>query len=129
STARFTPLLKIGYQAPVRRGASPSSSRFAANHSRAQPRICSIALEIAVLGPKICDLGNRCTMRRHGSREVPEPGIFAQDTVGPTARPLRRLLGVRRMGTTLRTWAAVSAARSEERRVGKECRCRWAPGR
>src|SRR5437773_10892762 len=51
-----------------------------------------------------------CTMLKHGSREGPEPGIFAQDTVGPTARPLRRLLGVRRMGTTLRTWAAVSAA-------------------
>src|SRR5205814_10073119 len=99
STARFTPLLKIGYQAPVRRGASPSSSRFAANHSRAQPSICSIAVENAVLGPKTCDLGNRCTMRTHGSRDVPEPGIFAQDTLGPTARLLRTHLGVRRLST------------------------------
>src|SRR5438046_6276274 len=119
------------------------------------------------------------TMLRHCSREVPEPGIFAQDTVGPTARPFRRFLGMRRMSTTLRTWAAVSAAalllagcmvaaagagagggiyftqrggesvvpatvdraaaatatacdqlklrRSEERRVGKECRSRRSP--
>src|SRR5881628_969981 len=51
-----------------------------------------------------------CTMLKHGSREVPEPGIFAQDTVGPTARPFRRFLGMRRLGTTLRTWAVVSAA-------------------
>src|SRR2546430_3706892 len=29
-------------------------------------------------------------MLKHGSREVAEPGIFAQDTVGQTARHLRR---------------------------------------
>src|SRR2546426_8571502 len=51
-----------------------------------------------------------CTMLKHGSREVAEPGIFAQDTVGQTARHLRRYLGMRRTGTPPRTWAAVSAA-------------------
>src|SRR5437899_461092 len=51
-----------------------------------------------------------CTMLKHGSREVAEPGIFAQDTVRQTARHPRRYLGMRRPATPPRAWAAVSAA-------------------
>src|SRR5205085_5817741 len=50
---------------------------------------------------------------------VIETGFFACNFASPRAEKPASLLSINRSGPF--------ATRSEERRVGKECRCRWSP--
>src|SRR5687767_15928744 len=52
-------------------------------------------------------------------------GVTTFRNLGPLQAGLRQLSGISTFGLTLGT--TVVNARSEERRVGKECRARWSP--
>src|SRR2546428_10932472 len=64
----------------------------------------------------------------HASQEIARrdcdgEGVEGLETIGPVAPQLRRLPGARQAGEA----RGLFAERSEERRVGKECRSRWSP--
>src|SRR5262245_26627181 len=59
---------------------------------------------------------------------ISKPFLFALicDVIGPEAA--RDKVGVNSTGLPFNSLAGIEWSRSEERRVGKECKSRWAPG-
>src|SRR5687768_18305812 len=82
--------------------------------------------DVAVTGVQTCALPIWSAAPRRGAARPPRPRR-TRETPTPCARPAARRAG----RTPARSGAPPSgrvarAARSEERRVGKECRSRWA---
>ena len=68
--------------------------------------------------------------RRHGADE--QPSVYSYKSVFPECEPVTRSVSevtddYRQPTTAARRTDAAGPARSEERRVGKECRSRWSP--
>src|SRR3712207_8830210 len=85
--------------------------------------------DIGVTGVQTCALPiskgeafkNRVSFKREEARSFFEPKVFDRRFFGGRAPSA---IGVRGLAPLL---ASLAPSRSEERRVGKECRSRWSP--